>query len=56
MNGLDLSIVSDLARRDTEVSEVTAAGVQVLNPKKRKRVSGNLVDTSFYSFYLKFVP
>ena len=50
MNGLDLSIVSDLARRDTEVSEVTAAGVQVLNPKKRKRVSGNLVDTTFTLF------
>ena len=41
MNGHDPSMVSDLARRDTEVSEVTAAGVQVLNPKKRKRVSRN---------------
>ena len=36
--GQDPSSASDLARRDTEVSEVTAAGVQVLNPKKRKRV------------------
>ena len=37
-NGQDHNSASNLARRDTEVSEVTAAGVQVLNPKKRKRV------------------
>ena len=40
-NGQDPGLSSELDRRDTEVSEVTAAGVQVLNPKKRKRVSVN---------------
>lgn len=53
MNGQDLNMVSDLARRDTEVSEVTAAGVQVLNPKKRKRVSRN--SQCFFRFIHSFL-